>query len=122
EVLPDLIAFAYYNGENVEYAKGDRAAYEASFARCKHFADEALALSEKFKSDPRYGPTQFSAHVARGLIALREHDRHLAVSHLHAAVDGLKNTDVLTPSDAQLHARLGNYLLSAGERESVADF
>jgi hypothetical protein len=122
EVLSELAMFAYYRGENVEYAKGDRATYEAAFARCKHFADQSLALVEKFKSDPRYGSTQLSAHITRGLIALREGDRRLAVSHMLAATDGLKDTDVLTSWDTQLHARLGNYLLSSGERESVAVF
>ena len=122
EILPELAVRAYYNGENTEYAKKDRAAYEASFARTKKFADETLKLAEQFKADPRYGPSQFTAHVARGLIALREGDRRLAVSHMRAATDGLKPGDVMTSWDTQLYARLGNYLLDTGERETVAYF
>ena len=122
EVLPDLATHAYFNGENTEYAKKDRAIYEASFARAGKLADETLALAEKFKTDPRHGPSQFSAHVTRALIALRAGDRRLAVTHMRAATDGLRTTDVMTSWDSQLHSRLGNYLLNWGERESVAYF
>jgi len=122
EVLPEQATRAYFNGENTEYAKKDRAIYEAAFARAGKLADEALALAEKFRTDPRYGPYQFSAHVTRGLIALRAGDRRLAVSHMRAATDGLKPDDVMTSWDTELYARLGNYLLNSGERESVAYF
>ena len=122
EVLPGLATSAYSNGENSENAKKDRASYEASFARARDLADQTLALADEFKADPRYGPSQFSAHVTRGLVALRGGDRRLAVAHMRAAIDGLKADDVLTSWDTMLHARLGNYLLNWGERGSVAAF
>jgi hypothetical protein len=122
EVLPELATRAYFNGENTEYAKKDRAIYEAAFARAEKFADQTLGLASKFTTDPRYGPYQFSAHVTRALTALRTGDRRLAVTHMRAATDGLKSADVMTTWDTELYARLGNYLLNWGERESVAYF
>lgn len=120
EVLPMLAIVAYMGGEDAEW--NHRPTYQASFAQAKRLADDALALAAKLKTGPAWGASVYSAHVTRGLIALRDGDRRLAVTHMRAATDGLEEGDTLD-GDAQAgQPRLCNYLLTAGERESVAEF
>jgi beta-lactamase regulating signal transducer with metallopeptidase domain len=120
EMLPMLAINAYMGAESEEWTH--RETYKASFAKVKQLADDALALTEKFKTSPQYGPAAYSAHVTRGLMALRDGDRRLAVEHMREATAALRAGDVLDSWDQMGQYRLCNYLLTAGERESVAEF
>ena len=57
--------------------------------------------------------------MARGIVALRDGDRAAAVAHLKASTDGVDANVVV---EDFLWSRLTNYLLAAGERETVAQF
>jgi hypothetical protein len=120
EILPMLAIDVYMGAESAEWTHRDT--YKASFAKVKQLADDALALAEKLKTSPQYGPAAYSAHVTRGLMALRDGDRKLAVTHMRQAAAALREGDVLDGWAQLGQYRLCNYLLTAGERESVAEF
>ena len=99
----------------------DRAASDASFARSKKYAQEALALASKFPNDPDYGKVVYHATVTLAVHALREGDRKEAVRHMRAAVN-VPASRGLEAYSFGLDGRLVNDLLKAGERETVAEF
>jgi hypothetical protein len=60
--------------------------------------------------------------MIRGVVALREGDRRLAVTHLGAGANVVSGGDTPGNLGLSLQSRLTNYLLKDGERESVAEF
>lgn len=118
-MLPDLAVMAYMGGES--RWSTDRAASDASFARSKKYAQEALALAPKFPNDPDYGNVMYHATVTLAAHALREGDRKEAVRHMRAAVNAPASRGLEAYSFG-LDLRLVNYMLKDGERETVAEF
>jgi beta-lactamase regulating signal transducer with metallopeptidase domain len=118
-LLPELAFMAHMRGESRWGT--DRAASDASYARSKTYAQEALALAPTFANDADYGRVVYQATVTLAAHAFREGDRKNAVRHLLAAVNvpPSRGLDGYTYS---LDGRLVNDLLKAGERESVAQF
>lgn len=111
---------AYMRAESRDWNK-DRAAAEASFARSKQYAQDARSHAPKFRNDPDYGKVVYHATVALAAHALREGDRNGAVCLMLDAVD-VPQSRGLDAHSVGLDLRLVNYLLKAGERETVAEF
>ena len=118
-MLPELAVMAHMRG--VSHWKTDRAASDASFARSKTYAQEALALASKFPNDPDYGRVVYHATVTLAVHALREGDRKEAVRHMLEAVNAPASRGLEAYSFG-LDGRLVNDLLKEGERETVAEF
>lgn len=120
--LPKLAEEAFFAAENADYYKKDTAAFEVSLERARRLAEEALALARKLTGDPRSSAAVYRAHVALGVVAIRRGDRAGAVKHMRLAVETQGSPEVAEYAQSFLQQRLVNYLLKAGERESVADF
>ncbi len=84
-MLPELAFMAHMRGESRWGT--DRTASDASYARSKTYAQEALALASKFPNDPDHGRVVYHATVTLAVHALREGDRKEAVRHMLAAVN-----------------------------------
>jgi beta-lactamase regulating signal transducer with metallopeptidase domain len=119
-VLPLLAPRTYIAAENAEYYRKDQAAYEENLARARELSEELLRLADRASSGQ--GPARYAAHLTLGLVVLREGNRRAAVSHLQAASASLSGDDRVTGLVSMAQQRLTNYLLKAGERETVADF
>lgn len=122
DVLPELTNLAYMHAENVENTSKDKAQFQELLGRTKTFAEMAMTLGPRFPADPRYGHLIYNSHMALGVVALREGNRKLAVTHLRAGADAVEAANIINPDPANLRLRLTNYLLKDGERESVAEF
>ena len=120
--LPQLAEDAFFAAENAEYYRKDTAGFEASLQRARRLAEEALALAGKLTGDPRSGAVVYRANVILGVVAIRRGDRAGAVKHMRLAVETPVSPEVAEYAQSMLRHRLVNYLLKAGERESVADF
>ena len=119
--LPGLAEGAFFAAENAEYYRKD-AQLEASLQRARRLAEEALALAGKFTGDPKSSAVVYRANVILGVVAIRRGDRAGAVKHMRLAVETPGSPEVAEYAQSMLRHRLVNYLLKAGERESVADF
>ena len=86
---------------------------------CPAFLIEALRLVDMLGAGVGTQELRVAGHMARGIVALRDGDRAAAVGHLKAGTDGV---DVNVVVEDHLWYRLTNYLLAAGERETVAQF
>ena len=118
-MLPELAFMAHMRG--VSRWSTDRAASDASFARSKKYAQDALALAPKFRSDSDYGRVVYDATVTLAVHAFREGNRKEAVRHMLAAVDAPASRGLEAYSFG-LDLRLVNDMLKEGERETVAEF
>ena len=80
--------------------------------------------SQKFTDEARNTvPSVYSAHVTRGLIALRDGDRRLAVAHMREATDALaRGRSCSTGGPRWDRTVCATTCSTAGERESVAEF
>jgi hypothetical protein len=121
QLLPEMAAFAIMSAESIEHSVRDMTKFNAGLDRAKEFGDAALEFAAAHKGDPRVALTGFEAHMALGVVAIRRNDRASAVSHLNAGAM-LVSSDVVTNDYVSMRSRLTNYLLSAGERDSVAQF
>ena len=122
EFLPQLAEEAFFAAEGAEYYRKDTVGFQASLERAHRLAEEALALAGKLKEDPRSGPAVYRAHVTLGAVAIRRGDRGGAVQQMRLAVEAPAPAEASDNAQSFLRQRLVNYLLTAGERESVADF
>lgn len=120
-LLPDMAAHAIMHAESIEHSVRDMTKFNAQLDRAREFGDAALAFAAGHKGDPRAARTAFDAHMALGVVAIRRNDRAKAVSHLQAGA-ALASSEVATNEGVSMRYRLTNYLLSAGERETVAQF
>ena len=105
--------------EAVEHDKSIKGDVGQQYVKARAFSDRALQLADKLGDKPEAASLRVSGHMARGIVALRDGDRAGAVSHLKASTQGV-DANVVAEND--LWSRLTNYLLAAGERESVAQF
>ena len=78
--------------------------------------------TDKFQSDPHYGAAVYDAHIVLGVVALRRGDRQTAVKEMRLAASAPASSTIQEGRAKSLLSRLTNYLLKAGERESVIDF
>jgi hypothetical protein len=95
---------------------------EQGFARARQYANDALALAERHRQAPTYGDVVYRAHVALGVLALKDGNRKKAVEHMGMAAAAPVSEATRHTSHSGLRGRLVEYLLREGERESVADF
>jgi hypothetical protein len=118
--LGNLATTAYMFAEHA----GNRAAAQASFDRSKKAAGDALTLASKLREHPDYSVTVYRATIALATHALREGDRNRAVRYMleAARVPASEQFGLGGAMDYSLTSRVVNYLLKAGERESVAEF
>ncbi|HTL03306.1 MAG TPA: M56 family metallopeptidase [Vicinamibacterales bacterium] len=119
--LPWLADSAYTQAEaqqHVQYVAGATASWE----RSKRYAQDLVTLAPKFKGDPHYGDAIFEGNVVLALHALREGDVKTSVKYMRDARQATSLSDEFQYGNLSLEQRLVNYLLKAGERESVADF
>ena len=129
--LPAAAESAYMRAENIDYMfrtkpetqKPDaQARAEQGFARARQYAIDALALAERHHQAPEYGDVVYRAHVALGVLALKDGNRTKAVEHMRTAAAAPPSEAARDMSHSGLRGRLVEYLLREGERESVADF
>jgi hypothetical protein len=121
ELLPELADEEYMYAEMIDFEKRDAAEASAAWDRSKRYANDALALAQSHKTDPVYGTVLYRANVTLGTNALREGDRESAVRFMRDAAAAPPSEELSNPG-MSLEGRLVNYLLKAGERDSVADF
>lgn len=95
--------------------------FEAEIAEAKTNAEEALKIAAGNPQHPDYTTAVMSAHQTLGLVALWNGDREGAVHHLQESVK-VPPMDESAPVFLPHWLRLTNYLLNAGERESVIAF
>jgi len=84
--------------------------------------DAALALAPKFKDSPDYGWLFYRGNVARAINALRDGDRKTAVHYMLEATKAPSSERLSEETFMSLDYKLTDYLLDAGERDSVAQF
>lgn len=121
-VLPDLADEAYMGAESVLHSRKDQATANERWALSRKLAKEALALAEKFPQDPDYGTVIYRSKVTLATHALREGDKRQAVRYMLEAVQAPRSQRLATTHIFGLDGRLVNYLLKAGERDSVIRF
>lgn len=130
--LPGAAEGAYMSAEYVEYTAKEKAQPQdvsaaqeraaAGFARARQFATDALALAEKHPQLARDDHAVYRAHTVLGVLALRGGDRDAAVEHMRMAAAAPRPESASQRSHLGLRGRLVEYLLRAGERESVAAY
>jgi beta-lactamase regulating signal transducer with metallopeptidase domain len=119
QLLPELAAYAIMGAEAVEHEGKGRDDADVRYAKARAFSEQALQLADKLGAGTDASRLRVSGHLAKGLVALRDGNRAQAVSHLKASTEGTDANDV---AEDMLWSRLTNYLLAAGERETVAQF
>jgi beta-lactamase regulating signal transducer with metallopeptidase domain len=120
-LLPEMAAHAIMSAESIEHSVRDMTKFNAKLDRAREFGDAALAFAARHKGDPRAARTAYEAQLALGVVAIRRNDRARAVSHLNSAA-ALVTPETAIEEGVSMRSRLTNYLLSAGERDSVAQF
>jgi hypothetical protein len=120
--LPWQADSSYMTGETYDYYRHDAGAAKAAWDQSQRYAEDLLALAPKFKDDSHYGDAIFEGNVVLGLNALRNGDVRTAVKYMGEAARAPSLSDDFEYSGGSLRTRLANYLLKAGERESVAEF
>jgi hypothetical protein len=108
--------------EYFNHTKKDKGAADASWARSKRYAQQTLALADKFREHADYGGAVYHARIALGAHALREGEKDAAVRYMLEAANGPASSSLNERLFFGLDTRLVNYLLKEGERESVAQF
>jgi hypothetical protein len=98
------------------------AAARAAWERSEKYASDLLALAPKFKSDSHYGDAVFEGNVVLAAHALRAGDVKKSVKYMRDARQATSLSDDFQYGVPSLEQRLVNYLLRAGERESVVEF
>ena len=78
-MLPGLADREYMSAGNRDFTKKDRAGADLSWARSKRYAQQTLALAERFRQHPDYGEAIYHAKIVLGALALREGDQATAV-------------------------------------------
>ena len=122
-LLPGMADMAFNSGEMREYYQKDTAGRDEHFRRARALAEQSLALASDMPNDPRAPGLRYTAHLVIGVVSLREGDRKRAVTELTAAADAAEASTVpLDDVAAMSSQKLPQYLLSHGERESVAAF
>ena len=111
----------YMSAEYREYQGKDREQAQELWARSKQSAADALALAARSPQHPNSAVTMYSANVVLATHALREGNRQEAVRLMGEATKAPPSENFILPV-ILLDSRLVNYLLKAGERESVASF
>ena len=120
-LLPEMAAHAIMSAESIEHSVRDMTRVNAGLDRAREFGAAALVFAASHKGDPRAARTAFEAHMALGVVAIRRHERAKAVFHLNSGAT-LASSETATDEGVSMRSRLTNYLLSAGERETVAQF
>jgi hypothetical protein len=118
-LLPRLATEAIMWAEAIEHDPKIKDDAGRQYAHARAFADQALQLVDKLGAGARTSELRVTGHMARGIVALRDGERAAAAAHLKASTDGV---DVNVVVEDHLWSRLTNYLLAAGERETVAQF
>jgi beta-lactamase regulating signal transducer with metallopeptidase domain len=121
DLLPMLIEGVYFEGENLDYYKKDKAGAKAAWQRLTGYANDALAIGPRHPEHPNAGAAMFNAHVYLGTLALWDGDVRTARAHL-AAAPAVPLSDSVKLNGTSASHRLVKYLLKAGEREAVAEF
>jgi hypothetical protein len=103
------------------YGAADDAHSKAIWEMSKQYARDLLELAQKFQADPHFGDAIYQANVVLGTHALREGDVKTAIRHMQQAVK-IPSLSEDFGTLLGVDNRLANYLLKAGERESVAAF
>ena len=118
-LLPRLAAEAIMWAEAAEHDANIKDDVGQQYAKARAFSEQALRLVDKLGAGVGTSELRVTGHMARGIVALRDGDRAAAVAHLKASTDGVDANVVV---EDFLWSRLTNYLLAAGERETVAQF
>lgn len=127
--LPGAAESAYSRAEYQEYTAGEKGgdaagageqSPKAGFARARQFAHDALALAAKHPQVARDHAVLYRVHTVLGVLALRDGDRKGAVEHMRTAGNAPISEAGGFLARFGLRGRLVEYLLRAGERESVA--
>jgi hypothetical protein len=111
----------FMRGESAEYYRKDEAAARTSWNDARAAADEALMLASGQPEHPDYSNTVMIAHHILGLLAFREGDRQRAVEHMNESAR-VPPLDESAFESNMVWLKLTNYLLKAGERDSVVQF
>lgn len=129
--LPGAASGAYMRAENIEYTSRQKPEAErgeaekraaAGFARARQLATDAVSLAKRHPQDASELATLYNAHTVLGVLALRDGDVETAVDHMRAATDASVSGDAKYRHQFGLQWRLAEYLLRAGERDSVAAY
>jgi beta-lactamase regulating signal transducer with metallopeptidase domain len=119
--LPELAELAYFEGEHADYYRHDKAAQTAAWERATKYAQDALALAPKFRSESYHGYAIYKANMILGTLALWRGDTTTAIRYLLDASKAPASEE-LAYYTAPCAERLVRYLLKGGERESVVQF
>jgi hypothetical protein len=124
EALPDAerlltaarLSASTYTSAEYQASVNHPDAAEELWKRSERYARDVLALAPRLSAEPGYGDAVNTANLALSLDALRRGDVKAAVRSMNEAGR--------TPAVGQswLESRVVNYLLHAGERDSVAAY
>ncbi len=121
-ILPGLANRDYMMAEYWNSTEKDKARVDPLWTRSKRYAEQTLALAATSREHPDYGEAIYHARIALGAHALREGDKAAAVRYMLDASNAPPSPRLDALTFFGLDTRLANYLLNAGERESVAQF
>jgi hypothetical protein len=127
--LPGAAETAYMGAEYADYTARQKAApagaqnrAEQGFARARQYANDALALARNHQQTALDSDVIYRAETVLGVLVLKDGDVRAAVAHMrNAGVAPISEAGSHTPNFG-LRSRLVEYLLRAGERQSVAEY
>lgn len=129
--LPGAAENVYMRAENVEYTSRQKAEAERAdgarraatgFARARQLANDVLRLATRQPELASDNDAIYRAHAVLGVLALKDGDRGKAVEHMRTATAAPISEAGRSTSHFGLRGRLAEYLLRAGERDSVAEY
>jgi hypothetical protein len=120
-LLPSLADGAYMRADYAEFAKLPSVDPGERRSTARAYAEEALALAPKFKDDPAYAISIFTANMTLSRVALANGDRTKAVAYLLDASKAPASDDLAYNPVVTIHRALKS-LIDAGERASVIEY
>jgi hypothetical protein len=87
----------------------------------RKYAEDALALSSKFKDDPAYSLTVYDANMTLSRAALADGDKAKAIAYLRDAAKVPPSDDIAYAPDLLAHRALKSFL-DAGEHAAVVEY
>ena len=120
-LLSSLADYAFMSAEYAEFAKLPSVDPNERRAAARAYAEAALALAPKFKDDPAYAISIYTANMTLSRVALASGDRSKAVTYLLDASKAPASDDLAYNPTVTIHRALKS-LIDSGERASVIEY
>ena len=120
-LLASLADLAFMGAEYAEFAKLPSVDPSERRTAARTYAEQALALAPKFKDDPAYAISIYTANMTLSRVALASDDRSKAVTYLLDASKAPPSDDLAYNPTVTIHRALKS-LIDSGERASLIEY